>query len=106
LRCAPANRQPLGALAATLVPVSIAGLVLALGTGTLLFATRPFDYIGEPLFGLKLGLLAAAVANALLLRRSSNWTQLPSRPRVRRAGLTSLLLWLGVITAGRLIGYP
>jgi hypothetical protein len=102
---------PLEPLATTLVPVAITGLLLALATGALLFATRPLDYVVEPLFGIKLALLAAAVLNALWLRVDPHWRRLgaalgvPPRPGWRWHGALSVLLWLGVITAGRLIGY-
>ena len=36
---------PLQPLARTAVPVAVAGLLLALATGALLFATRPLDYL-------------------------------------------------------------
>jgi len=98
-------------LAQCLVPVAVTGLLLAAATGSLLFAARPLDYVGDGLFGLKMGLLSAAVLNALALRRSPPW-----RPGLgargagtpvawRFAGGMSLLLWLGVIAAGRLMGY-
>lgn len=102
---------PLEPLAAALVPTAVAGLLLALATGALLFATRPLDYVVEPLFGIKLALLAAAVLNALWLRLDPHWRRLgaavgvPPRPGWRWHGALSVLLWLGVITAGRLIGY-
>lgn len=102
---------PLAPLVNTLVPVAIAGLLLALLTGSLLFATRPLDYVVEPLFGIKLALLGAAVLNALWLRFDPHWRRLdaalgvPPRPGWRWHGALSVLLWLGVITAGRLIGY-
>lgn len=102
---------PLEPLAAALVPTAVAGLLLALATGALLFATRPLDYVVEPLFGVKLALLAAAVLNALWLRLDPHWRHLgaafgmPPRRRWRLHGALSVLLWLGVITAGRLIGY-
>lgn len=105
------RRVPLAPLAATLVPVATAGLPLALVSGALMFVTRPLDYLAEPLFGLKLGLLAMAVLNALWLRRDAEWHRVgeasgePPPRRWRWHGLLSLLLWLGVITAGRLIGY-
>jgi hypothetical protein len=105
------KRVPLDHLARPLVLTAIVGLVLALPTGALLFATRPLDYVVEPLFGLKLGLLGAALINALVLRRSPHWRPLgveagaPARPAWRIAGVLSIVLWLGVITAGRLIGY-
>lgn len=105
------QRTPLEHLANTLVPVAMAGLVLALFTGSLLFATRPLDYVAEPLFGIKLTLLGAAVLNALLLRRSPGWRWLGATPGAppqkewRLHGLLSMALWLAVIAAGRLIGY-
>ena len=102
---------PLVPLARTLIPTAISGVVLAVTTGALLFATQPLDYVGEPLFGIKMALLVAAVINALALRRSPQWgavregTRAAPLPAWRIAGIVSLLLWLGVITAGRLIGY-
>jgi hypothetical protein len=65
----------------------------------------------EPLFGIKLALLAAALLNALWLRFDPHWRHLGAafgvqpRPGWRWHGALSVLLWLGVITAGRLIGY-
>jgi hypothetical protein len=102
---------PLDHLARTAVPVAIAGLLLAVTTGSLLFATRPLDYIGAPLFGIKMTLLGAAVLNALALRLSPLWALIrvapdaPLRPAWRIAAVASIVLWMGVITAGRLIGY-
>jgi hypothetical protein len=105
------QRVPVDVLATVLVPVAVAGLLLAGATGLLLFATRPLDYVVEPLFGWKMGLLAVAVLNALWLRRSPRWRlpgrddDAPLRPAWRFAALVSMLLWLAVIAAGRLIGY-
>lgn len=105
------RRAPLEHLAHTLVPVAVTGLVIALATGSLLFATRPLDYLGEPLFGIKLGLLGAGVINALVLRCSPAWRGMgvgrmePPLPASRLHGLLSVVLWLGVIAAGRLMGY-
>jgi hypothetical protein len=104
------KRVPLEPLAQVLLPVAVGGLVLAALTGALLFTTRPLDYVAQPLFALKLTLIAAAVANALLLRRSAAWRLLRfegGAPRLgwRLAAVVSLLLWLCVITVGRLIGY-
>jgi len=105
------QRTPLEHLANTLIPVAVTGLVLALLTGSLLFATRPLDYVAEPLFGIKLALLGAGVVNALVLRCSPSWRLVGVAPGApphrawRLHGLLSIMLWLGVITAGRLIGY-
>jgi hypothetical protein len=102
---------PLDHLARTLIPVALVGLLLAATTGPLLFVTRPLDYVVEPLFGIKMTLLCAALLNALWLRLSPQWrlarVATGARPRLswRIAGIVSIVLWLGVITAGRLIGY-
>lgn len=104
-------RVPLQPLARVLVPMAAAGVLLAMASGALLFATQPLDYVVEPLFGLKMALLAAAVLNALLLRGSPRWHALqrdaaaPWPRGWRWAGIASIVLWLGVIAAGRLIGY-
>lgn len=102
---------PLEHLRRAAVPVSVVGLGLAVSTGLLLFLTRPLDYVDEPLFGIKMALLGAAVFNALMLRRSPRWRQSGSEASVRIPGgwrvaaLASVVLWLSVITMGRLIGY-
>ncbi len=102
---------PLGSLARILIPLAIAGLIIAVMTGALMFATRPLDYVYEPLFGIKMACLAAAVLNALLLRRSPRWgwSEVTGGDIVRPAwqveAVLSILLWLAVITAGRLIAY-
>ncbi len=102
---------PVAPLVRILVPMAMSGLVLAMLTGSLLFATRPLDYVNEPLFGIKLALLVAAVLNALALRRSPQWGWIDVtaggvvRTSWKVAAFVSLVLWLGVITAGRLIGY-
>lgn len=80
-------------------------------SGTPLDFTRPLDYVGEPLFGIKMALLFAAVLNALVLRLSPPWRLAgvapgdSPHPGWRIAAFMSIGLWLGVITAGRLIGY-
>ena len=103
---------PIARLARVLVPVAMAGLVLAAATGLLLFSVSAVKYAGTPLFPVKLGLIAAAVANALLLRRAPEWTlalipevQTIPGPRLRAAALLSLGLWLAVILCGRFLAY-
>lgn len=102
---------PAAPLARLLVPVAIAGLVLALTTGALLFSVNAVKYAGLPVFWLKLGLIAAATANALLVHRSPAWGAALSRSdgalptRVAIAGGLSILLWLSALFCGRLIAY-
>jgi hypothetical protein len=103
---------PLDHLARVLVPVALAGLALAAVTGLMMFAVGAAKYAGIALFPVKLGLIAAAVANALLLRRSPAWTRArlagvrtPPTARLRLAGLLSLGLWLGAVLCGRFLAY-
>lgn len=99
-------------LARVLIPTAAAGLLLAAANGALMFASRPLDYIGEPLFGLKLGLIALALANALALRAASwtrGWRETAAGGRAPRAArwaaALSIVIWLAVIVVGRLLGY-
>jgi len=60
-------------------------------------------------FGIMMGLLAAAAANAVLARRSKAWQTVQGEGRATgamrvRAG-ASLLLWLACLVAGRWIGF-
>lgn len=113
LRLLGAWRQvPLASLARVLVPTATAGLALAAACGLLLFAVSATKYAATPLFWVKMSLIAVAVANALLLRRSPDWTlarvpELTADPtaRLKSAGLLSLGLWLAVILCGRLLAY-
>lgn len=104
---------PLDLLARVLLPVAIAGLCLAAATGFMMFAVSATKYAGLPLFSVKLALIAAAVANALLLRLSPAWTlaRLPDLPpesppgRLRLAGALSIGLWLSALLCGRFLAY-
>ena len=105
------RQLPLAAMSRILLPVAIAGLVLAVSTGALLFSVRATEYVAMPLFWLKFSLIAGAIANALLLRLSLAWTVheqsglAGTLPRLQLAGALSIGLWLAVIVAGRMIGY-
>jgi hypothetical protein len=105
------RRIPIGAMTRFLMPVAIAGLVLAVPTGALMFAVRATEYPGVPFFQVKLLLIAAALANALLLRMTTAWAVWrdgglqDTTPRLQVAGVLSIALWLAVIFSGRMIGY-
>lgn len=93
------------ALARALTPVAIAGLLLLVASGAILFAADARALAASEMFRLKLLLIAAALTNALLFRWW--WRDLsgppPSPMRLMAAG--SLLLWLAVGSAGRMIAY-
>lgn len=103
---------PLHQLARVLQPVAAAGLAVAVTAGILLFSVSATKYAAMPLFLVKLGLIAAAVLNAVLLRRHPDWVlvrvpglEAEPGPRLKAAAALSLTLWLGVILCGRFIGY-
>jgi len=103
---------PLPLLTRVLLPVAMAGLALAAATGFMMFAVSATKYAATPVFLAKLGLFAAAVANALLLRLAPAWTlarvpdlDAPPAARLKLAAGLSLALWLAVILCGRFIAY-
>jgi hypothetical protein len=100
---------PAAALARILLPLAIAGLTLAVATGSLLFSVHAVRYAGLAVFQLKMLLVLGAAVNALLLSRVPGWTgsgadNHPAR-RVKFAAGLSIVLWLGAILCGRIIAY-
>jgi hypothetical protein len=83
---------------------ALLGFALAAATGLLLasvqLATR---YATNPAFLLKLGLIVAAGLNLLIHERFGRAA--PGGARAAVAGGLSILLWLGVILAGRWIAF-
>ncbi|WP_342666343.1 DUF6644 family protein [Muricoccus aerilatus] len=100
---------PLAAIARPAVRVAACGLTLAAATGFLLFSTRPFAYAENPAFLLKLGLIGLSLVNVAALHANPRWRVAlsggPMHGSLRVAAATSLLVWGGVILAGRWIGF-
>lgn len=102
LRLAGAWRElPLAALAEALTPVAVAGLVLLLASGTLLFAADGPALAKSQTFHVKLGLIALALVNAAAFR----WRRAATGPVARVMALASLGLWLAIVVTGRMIAY-
>lgn len=87
------------------------GFVLAATCGVLLFSSKAEEYYYNPFFQTKILLFVLVAIHALVFRNSvyGRPTELDrtSEPPVRAklaAGL-SLFLWLGILCAGRYIGY-
>lgn len=97
------------ALARVLLPLARVGFVLAVLTGIGLFMVRASEYAYNPIFLAKMGVIALALLNLWLLRRTAGWSKLPAsgktQPRVRFGGAMSAVLWMLVLLLGRLIGY-
>jgi hypothetical protein len=91
---------------AELGPVAAAGLLLAIGTGALLFAVRASRYIDNPALLTKWALIAVGLANVLAfrqaMRRSPDGT--PSLT-LRLCAAVSAATWIGAVFAGRWIAF-
>lgn len=84
--------------------VAMTGLALAVVTGLLLFSVRPADYAANPVFLIKMLLVAAGTLFAL----TAHWNGLlrhGNRATLRLLGLTSLCLWIPALFLGRLIAF-
>jgi hypothetical protein len=78
----------------------------ALVTGLLLFSVRAREYAAMPVFLTKMGLIVLAGANFLVfLRLIRAKSDKASSAPVKLLALFSLLLWISVLFAGRLIAF-
>ena len=99
---------PRSAVARCAWPVAVAGLALALSTGPLLFMTKPSEYIANPAFAIKFLLISLAFCNVALFHLTWPGVLRGLRPitsGVRACAAASLLLWWGVLLAGRWIAF-
>ena len=97
---------PLEPLSRALTPVAIAGLLLMLPSGVILFAADGKALAGSDVFMLKLALVAAALVNAFMFRRLWSKSLRHSPPLLARvSALLSLGLWLTIGAMGRWIAY-
>ena len=92
-----------------LLPWSGIGFLVMVATGLLLFAgTATASYVNV-YFRIKLVALALAAGNALVYHRITarsivRWDALPHPPfGARMAGMVSIVLWMSVVIAGRII---
>jgi hypothetical protein len=98
-------------LSRRLLPWALAGFLIMLLSGTLLFYAAPLDKYANLFFRIKIGLLGLAGINIWFFYRTAynrvvEWDMDPVPPTgARVAGGLSLLLWALVVTAGRMIPY-
>jgi hypothetical protein len=93
-------------LVALLRRVALVAFGVAVLTGVTMFSIQATDYVRNPVFLVKLGLIVFAALNfaafaALDRRRPSG----EADAALRMLAVTSILLWSGVLFAGRLIGF-
>lgn len=103
--------EPVSHVVARVVPWTLSGFVLMFLTGAWLFASEATKLYRSSAFRIKILLLVLAGVNALVFhltiyRSAADWDDASVAPaRARIAGWCSLLLWIGIIAAGRSIAY-
>jgi hypothetical protein len=104
------RRDPVSHVFAQVRPWMLAGFAIMFTTGALLFSARAADAYNSTYFRIKAGLLVLGALNVLVFhttvdRQRAQWDT--GRPpfRARMAGLVSLILWFGIIAAGRIMAY-
>jgi hypothetical protein len=102
--------QDVRELTRRLLPWLWCTLPVMLLSGLPFVLARPQRYFSNPVFGWKLALLLPAVALAVALhvisiRKPDFWQARSTRAVVRVIAAASLLLWTGVVFAGRWIAY-
>jgi hypothetical protein len=102
---------PVHTLARHLLPWSVAGLLLIVPAGLMMFSAHPHDFVDSTVFRLKLVLIAAAGLNAVLFHTGvycsvDDWNaHVPAPALAQLHAVVSLALWVAVISCGRLLAY-
>jgi hypothetical protein len=86
---------------------AVGGFVVAVATGLPMFAIKAREYALHPAFQVKMGLLVLAGLNLWAFRRiaAGDRTGRPYPASARLLAFLSILIWIGVILAGRFIGF-
>lgn len=93
-------------LAGLVVPVAGAGLAGAITTGALLFIGRATEYAAFGTFQIKMALLAVAVSLVVAAHaRYGVRLQRATARQASRVGLASIVVWICIAIAGRMIAY-
>jgi len=110
LRLLGAGRAfPLAATSRVLTAWAIAGLLVLLPSGSALFAADAGALLANPAMRFKLIAITLALTNAIAFRwlwssHIAHWDQAPP-PLGRLQALLSIVLWLAIPVAGRMIAY-
>jgi hypothetical protein len=105
------GRTPVSALAHRLLPWAWAGFAVQMFTGGLLFSSEATKMVANPAFRVKMFLIGLAGLHALVFHlaarnRMASWDERGNLPLAARcAGLVSILIWIGIVAAGRWIGF-
>lgn len=105
-----ARRVPVAALH-RLIPFGVAGFLLNAATGICFLAAFPGEYLYNAAFQAKVAFFVVAGANVALFytatfrRLRTLGPEDPSPIGARIAGLVSLVAWVGVMAAGRMLTF-
>ena len=94
-----ARKRNLAELSAQIFPWAWTGLVLAVLSGFLMFATDAGDWAPDRVFHVKVGMIVISIVFAVLVQRGvPKWAAAPEIPASAKviAGI-ALLLWIGTI---------
>ena len=86
-----------------LMPWLWTALALLLLSGLMFVVARPRRYLLNPVFGIKMTLLAVAIIGSALLARMLR--KQAGSALLKSTAAVSLLAWLGIVLAGRWIAY-
>lgn len=106
-----ANQFPLKKASSYMTIWAVISGILVIVSGVILFIVNAVSLVSNPAFIIKLVLLALAAANALFFhfftaRTIDQWNESVKTPgTVKLAGMISIVLWIGIIAAGRFIAY-
>jgi len=103
-----ARRQSVSVMAARLLPRMWIALIVLTITGATLVIAEPARDLPNPAFQLKMAMLVAAIVLTAIVRRNIKkdegfWEARPGTARL--AAAASLLLWVGIVVAGRWSAY-
>ena len=98
-------------LARHLLPWTLGALIVIVPTGLMMFMAHASDFISNSAFVLKLSLIFGAGFNAAAFHLGpyhsvDEWDNYkPTPPAAKVHAALSLLIWMGVISCGRLLAY-
>ncbi len=103
--------EPVSKLAERFLPWAWFGFIVQVVTGLLMFSSEAVKMYGNWAFQLKMLLILVAGINAVVFHSLAyqsvdKWDRDPIAPvSARIAGSASILLWFGIVAAGRWIAY-
>ena len=105
------KEEPVSRIARRLLPWAWAGLTIQVLTGLCLFSSEATRCWENQAFRIKMVMLVLAGLNALIFhqtvyRRVASWDEARVTPAgAKVAGCCSILLWFGIVAAGRWIAF-